>query len=238
MSVGKRGVLGTVGLIVRIVLYAALALIIVYDVYIVIARLAGNGMPTVFGFAFASVKTGSMSPEIMPGDFIVIRSCGEYAPGDIITFYDEPSGSYVTHRIVIVGEDGYTTKGDANSSADIYPVAEEDVVGKVVAVAGGLGGFMSFVRSPFGLMTALGAGIGIWALFRFIPDIIRCGKRGRGCAAEDADGERTEKEGGTDADCGNVSGGKGEERRENDGGCEETMTGGRTKTVSYEEDRQ
>lgn len=80
--------------------------------------------------------TGSMSPSISEGDYIIIKSgdLNELKKGDIITFYSEDTtiyGKLNTHRIIGVADDGsYITKGDANTEADPVTVKRSRIVGK------------------------------------------------------------------------------------------------------------
>lgn len=198
---GARRALAVVGIVVKVVLCAAAAILLVYNVYVMIARMAGNGMPKVFGTAFASVTTGSMSPEINAGDFIVVRGQDDYEEGDVITFFDERSGVYVTHRIAEKRADGsgFVTKGDANSSPDPYIVASDDIVGEVVAVARGLGSFVTFVQSPVGTVTAVAVIALIWAASVYIPKIVRAVKDKKTVADEDQ-GSKSEKEQGCESE--------------------------------------
>ena len=198
---GARRALAVVGIVVKAVLCAAAAILLVYNVYVMIARLAGNGMPKVFGTAFASVTTGSMSPEINAGDFIVVRGQDDYEKGDVITFFDERSGVYVTHRIAEKRADGsgFVTKGDANSSPDPYIVASDDIVGEVVAVARGLGSFVTFVQSPVGTVTVVAVIALIWAASVYIPKIVRAVKDKKTVADEDQ-GSKSEKEQGSESE--------------------------------------
>lgn len=151
----------------RSVLALAVGVLLAYNVYVLIARSSGNGMPKVFGFAFATVVSGSMEDTISIGDFIVIREQDEYAEGDIITFADW-SGSYTTHRIIAVSGDNYITKGDANNAEDPGGVPRSAVVGKVVGVWRGFGRTVSFLQSPAGLFCTAIVVIVIW----IVPDIV------------------------------------------------------------------
>ena len=91
------------------------------------------------------VTTGSMQPAINPGD-IVLSAPPEDAvvldAGTVITFEDPVRpGELITHRIDTVNEDGtYTTRGDANSSADSYEVTTDELtgVGRLLVPAVGL----------------------------------------------------------------------------------------------------
>ncbi len=161
-------------IIIRTILIVVVGLLLLYNAYILIARLLfKNGMPKVFGYSFASVVSGSMEDEIRIGDFIVVREQEEYGLGDIITFYDEKSHSYITHRIILVSGDTYATKGDANDSPDDFSVPKAAIVGKVVAVWSGFGKVVSFLQSPLGLACVFGGGILIWVLTDIGAEVMR-----------------------------------------------------------------
>ena len=128
---------------VRTLVLVLVALLLAYNIYTLVMRYAcGVGIPTVFGYGCAVVETGSMEPAIGAGDFIIVHAEEEYAVGDVITFYDSARGEYVTHRIILVTESGYTTKGDANNVQDNFTVPQSAVVGRVVAVMNGLGSYL------------------------------------------------------------------------------------------------
>jgi signal peptidase len=88
-----------------------------------------------------TVLSGSMVPEFSPGAIVVDRpvSPSSLRVDDVITYEttDESSGEPIltTHRIVGIeqGADGplFTTKGDANESADARPVSADQVRGEV-----------------------------------------------------------------------------------------------------------
>ena len=66
---------------IRTLLLVVIGVLVVYNAYILIARtLFKNGMPVTFGFACATVVSGSMADEIDVGDFIITKSQKEYAP--------------------------------------------------------------------------------------------------------------------------------------------------------------
>jgi signal peptidase I len=87
------------------------------------------------------VLSGSMTPLMLPGDGIVVKSVdlNELTAGDILTFRD-PGGkpdTYVTHRIIALKEDKeliFKTKGDANNAEDDFNVTASKAVGKLVFV--------------------------------------------------------------------------------------------------------
>jgi signal peptidase len=91
------------------------------------------------------VTTGSMQPAINPGDIVLSAPPEDDTPldvGTVITFEDpNRPGELITHRIETVNPDGsYTTRGDANSSADSYEVEPEELtgVGRLLVPAVGL----------------------------------------------------------------------------------------------------
>ena len=110
--------------------------------FTVVVQVLTKGYATFFGNSLFRVVTGSMEPEIPPGTLILSRETDidELEMGDVICFQSlSPSmrGRMITHRIIgkTVDENGVVslqTKGDANPSADGYPVTEANLVGKVV----------------------------------------------------------------------------------------------------------
>ena len=80
------------------------------------------------------VEGGSMEPALSPGDVIVYRRPGVvWQRGDLVVF--EHSGTLVVHRVAGKLRDGaLRTRGDANESLDVAPVAPDDVRGKVLVV--------------------------------------------------------------------------------------------------------
>ena len=76
--------------------------------------------PSVFGYKYFTVLTGSMEPTINVGDLVIVKE-SSYAINDIISYKD--GNSVVTHRIIDYstqdnGEIFYTTKGDNNNAED------------------------------------------------------------------------------------------------------------------------
>ena len=86
------------------------------------------------------IATGSMQPEIDPGDVILVEKIkdmdgiNELKIGDIIQF--KRDSILISHRIIDIseGEEGinFKTKGDNNSSEDEELVKPENIKGKIV----------------------------------------------------------------------------------------------------------
>lgn len=165
---------------VKGILLLLLAALLVYNVYMLVARYAfGEDRPTVFGYAFSVVVSGSMEPALSVNDLIVTHAQEEYAVGDIITFYDSSMGEYVTHRVVAVSDAGYATKGDANDAQDRFTVPRSAVAGKVVYALGGVGSAVRFLQSPGGFFAVLAAGVVIWVAIDLLSGLKRNGKNER-----------------------------------------------------------
>ena len=158
---------------------ALCAVLLVYNAYMLIAKYAcGIPMPTVFGYAGARVPTGSMDDDsgdddIEIGDFVIIHAQDSYEIGDVVTFYDASANITVTHRVVDIVDTTYYIRGDTTGYRDENgrPITEgvvtdavplENIIGKVVGVIPGFGGFIEFMQKPYGLLIVCGIGVLIW----------------------------------------------------------------------------
>ena len=96
-------------------------------------------VPRAAGAAPLVVLTGSMAPGIPAGSVVVVRPVDPrtLAVGDVVTSESaDGSGALVTHRVTAVGHDGageveLTTRGDANTDADLDPVPASAVRGEL-----------------------------------------------------------------------------------------------------------
>lgn len=100
------------------------------------------------------ILTGSMEPEIMPGDIILVKKIGidEVDVGDVIMF-NNGEGIYITHRIIEksdeTGDVLLVTKGDNNSGADGGSINSSQLKGKVIAIVPYIGKATLFFRNGF-----------------------------------------------------------------------------------------
>lgn len=99
-------------------------------------------MPNLFGYAGGTIVSGSMQPNIMIGDYVIVSVNGGYDVGDVVMF--RRGNSYIAHRVIEVFDDGVITKGDANETED-KKISKDDVVGPVVKVVKGFGNFLTFL---------------------------------------------------------------------------------------------
>lgn len=117
--------------------------------------------PQLFGIQTYGVLTGSMEPAIQTGALAFVDtgvSGGDLQVGDVAAF-DIGEGRICTHRVVAVDPDAQTitTKGDANATEDLNPVAFADVFGKTVGSVPGLGAAMvSFTENRVMWLVGIG----------------------------------------------------------------------------------
>lgn len=117
------------------------------------------------------VHTGSMEPNLRPGDLVVdTRPTGHYHRGEILTFrHSSYTTDVVTHRVVSIDASGLiTTKGDANRTADVWAIRPGQVKGRVALKLRGLGYvvvFMSHASGVAALACALVTISLLWGLF-------------------------------------------------------------------------
>ena len=135
--------------------------IFLFGLFIFVSVLSASAgkVPTVFGYSFLQVKSGSMEPEFPIGTIVITKKTDtkELKVGDIISFYATDKdiyGQVNTHRIVEIttnmgGAPVFVTKGDANDSVDETMVSSVSVVGKVVYNVGTVSGsVISVLKNP------------------------------------------------------------------------------------------
>jgi signal peptidase I len=116
-------------------------------------------IPSIFGYKFLTVLSGSMRPVIEPGDMIIVKEkkSTEMKKGNIVTF--EHGGKIVTHRITSVSQESgvsYQTKGDANPSEDPEMISSNEVKGLYVARIPSFGIIMDKVTGIWGMIVLIG----------------------------------------------------------------------------------
>jgi signal peptidase I len=114
--------------------------------------------PSVFGYKQMTVLTGSMKPQINPGDLVIVKNIKDLntiGVGTIVT-YKNKENVLITHRVSeLNNKDGvktYITKGDANPAADVEAVTQNQLEGVYVTNIPYLGYFNMFVKSGIGII--------------------------------------------------------------------------------------
>lgn len=126
---------------------------------IVLTRVPVSGYRTVI------LAGGSMEPALDNGSMLITQSAepADLEAGDVITFRHPESSTTITHRIISVreenGERWFTTKGDANATADPDEVAfaQGRTAYRTVLAVPYLGYVLAFVAGPLGILLLLAA---------------------------------------------------------------------------------
>jgi signal peptidase len=128
--------------------------------------------PAVGGRAFA-IRSGSMVPAIGVGSMVVAlrEDPARLHVGDVVAI-ELPAGTVLTHRIEgIVQQDDrrmFRLKGDANPAPDPTLVTQDQLLGRVVVAAPGLGYLLAMMSTPVGALALVLLGgqlvVGAWLL--------------------------------------------------------------------------
>lgn len=142
--------------------FGSLALLGVVAVLVVV--------PMVMGGMTLTIRTGSMQPEIMPGDVVVTKGiqpadAADIPVGAVIVFLPYPDNpTLIAHRVVskTLDSKGYSfvTKGDDNNGIDTWgPVRDYQIRGQVLYVVPKigyakqwLGSYAHWVAPAFGVV--------------------------------------------------------------------------------------
>lgn len=139
---------------------SALIFIFGFAIFISVMTASAGKVPSLLGYSFMQVQTGSMEPKLSVGDVVIVKKIdtSKLQVGDVISFYSvgdkETQGKVITHRIVEkhIANNGnfiFMTKGDANTEVDKYGVYYERVIGKYVYNIGSVGSsVLSVLRNP------------------------------------------------------------------------------------------
>lgn len=116
--------------------FLVIAVLVLYVGVLAFQRFSNNG--NIAGYRVYTIATGSMEPELVVGDVILIEEATfeELKVDDVITYESKAAGTegmIITHRIIDMDKETkqLETKGDANEAVD--PIIKDDqVLGKVV----------------------------------------------------------------------------------------------------------
>lgn len=148
-------------------------------------------VPALAGAHTLTVLSGSMVPRLPVGSVVVDRPVDveTLQVGDIVTYETADSspdpGVLVTHRIIAKDNKGahspvFTTKGDANQTADQLPVHASQIRGELWYDVPYIGTVRSFLLAPSGLLMIGSAAlliVAIWFLSRLVRPSRTAGDR-------------------------------------------------------------
>ena len=133
--------------------------------FVVISSKASGGDPTVMGYQFKSVLSGSMEPTFLTGSIIAIepnKDGSKYQKVMLLPL--KRKIKIITHRIIGVkdtnGKVMYETKGDNNNGPDLEPVLAENVVGKYADITVPYVGYLlNYANSKAGALLLIIPGV-------------------------------------------------------------------------------
>lgn len=145
------GILGTVLLIVLIAV-----LILMFN-----ARISGEA-PSVFGYQIFRVSSGSMEPELMIGDVILVKEAEpiDIEKGDIVTYKGKEgdfSGKFITHKMIedpqlVDGEYVFKSQGIVEGALPDPLWYEDQLLGEFVCKVPFIDSVYTFFLKPYGLI--------------------------------------------------------------------------------------
>ncbi|MBE6984543.1 MAG: signal peptidase I [Ruminococcaceae bacterium] len=141
--------------ILKIASYCLFGLIVSMSLFVVTLRFLGES-PSIFGYSFYYVLTESMEPEIMAGEMIIGKSADpkDLKVGDIITYIGESDSlkdKIITHKIVEIDGDSFTTQGVANDLPD-PPIDSSRILSRYVTTIPLAGKIFTIINSRFGFI--------------------------------------------------------------------------------------
>lgn len=223
-----------------VILVIAIVVVMLLAVLLGISGINKENPWSFAGFRAFTVDSGSMSPAFGEGSVIFTQEidAGAFKLDDVITYkpkdFDPKNPSILTHRIVSVHEseadcerfheehanyecgkdNGYRhfiTAGDYTKTLDPNPVNPGWILGKVVFSVNGLGTFIQFLQTPWGIagmIAVIAAGLFVIPYFLAPKEINEKTKK----TVETTDAENgtlediiTDKDGGTPTETDTIS---------------------------------
>ena len=155
----KNKILRTINLIKNIICWSLVVVLVLSLVMFFVSRVQG-APPTVFGYSFFRVSSGSMEPELSVGDVILDRTIDDpksIQVGDTVTFKSHELGDImVTHKVIVApyeknGRLMLQTQGIANELPD-KPITADSVKGVLITKIPFLKEVYNVFLSPWGLL--------------------------------------------------------------------------------------
>ena len=180
-AVPHKGRGKTIRNIIGILLCIVMILVLIVNITLIVrSYVEPKEVPSFLGYKPFIVLSGSMEPEIMPGDLIITKNIDpkDIAVGDVISFRKDKT-TVVSHRVTeVLTEDGlaFLTKGDANIGADAGSVLPEDIEGTYLLRIGGLGNLALFLQTPVGLLVFVIIPFGLFILYDVVSRNLRSKK--------------------------------------------------------------
>lgn len=126
------------------------ALVVFYVLFVSMVIIFSTDIPGPL-YSFTN-RSDSMNPTIDQGSITIVKNSEKYLVGEVIAYFSLIDGheEITTHRIMGIGGNVYTTKGDANAATDRELVRPRLIIGKVVMIIPYLGYVIAFAKSLLG----------------------------------------------------------------------------------------
>lgn len=171
-----------IGRVFKVLFYivlTALILFLIAALFNVILTRKNGEPPRVFGYSIFLMGSDSMGEEIPAEAAILVRECdpAELAEGDVVTFrsgYDSTGQPlFETSRVTAIEEDTdgsriFYARGDAETEEDTVTYTDREVIGRAMWTLAGLGYFLSFIKTPFGLVICIAVPLFLLLIYEII----------------------------------------------------------------------
>lgn len=134
-----------------------LPIVIVTSILMIKSLSKPTDIPSVFGYSPLIIKSDCMSPQINPGDLIVVKKLedSEVQNGQIVSF--KWNNFIITHRIVDIVTDEsnvvkYRTKADNSCIADSKFIENPEILGVYKFKIPVMGEILLFLKSILGII--------------------------------------------------------------------------------------
>lgn len=153
-----------------------LTIVVVGISIIIVTQRVSNNEKSVLGYRIFRIETGSMVPNYLVGDVILVKECdiNNLKPGDNITYNGltgDVKGKTITHQIVAVNTENskitIRTKGIANNVAD-PEIDGSQVIGKVIVKLNILTWLTKFINNKYIFYFFIIVPLTIWIFFNVI----------------------------------------------------------------------
>lgn len=135
-------------------------------------KLFSNPVPTIFGYSYVNILSGSMEPVISEGDLAICKGQENYSVGDVVIFEDD--GHIILHRIVDEKNGLFITQGDANNVPDKNQISSESIYGTLVYTFKGWGENLTYFTNGIGAFWLIAATFFIFLAIDNVRDYCKC----------------------------------------------------------------
>lgn len=176
-----------VGRIILLVALTAVAALVAAVVFSIVITWNSEGLPNVFGYSAYIVRTDAMEPTVPQGAAVLVQKCdtSTLQKGDVITFkegYDADNELIITTQRIESIRDwgGMRVFRTLNDNLDVVvnevECTEDAIIGKTLFSMEAVGKFVTFIKTPIGIVLCIAALLFILLIVEVI-NLIRVSRR-------------------------------------------------------------